>query len=136
MLVGDLMTRELVTLGRNEDLSIADQIMHLGRIRHMPVVDGDGRVVGLISQRDLFRGALARAIGFDGGAREKVLHKITVADVMTTNLHTARADTPIADAARIMVLHKIGCLPVLDGDGKLIGILTESDFVSYVGRQG
>src|SRR5688572_20731371 len=68
MLVGDLMTRELVTLSQAETLSIADRIMALGRIRHMPVVDDDGRLVGLISQRDLFRGALARAIGLGGPA--------------------------------------------------------------------
>ncbi len=136
MLVGDLMTRELVTLGQDETLTIADRIMNLGRIRHMPVVDGEGRVVGLISQRDLFRGALARAIGFSRDTRQKILDAVTVAEVMTTELHLARADMSIAEAAKTMFLHKIGCLPVTDSDGKLIGILTESDFVQYVGRAG
>jgi CBS domain-containing membrane protein len=134
MLVGDLMTRDLVTLRREETLSIADHIMSLGRIRHMPVVDDDGRIVGLISQRDLFRGALARAMGIDSDAREKALHTVTVAEVMTTELHLTRADTPIAEAAKTMVLHKIGCLPVVDTMGKLIGIITESDFVVHLAR--
>lgn len=136
MLVGDLMTRELVTLAQGETLSIADRIMTLGRIRHMPVVDQDGRLVGLISQRDLFRGALARAIGFGGDTGQRVLETVTVAEIMTTKLHTALADMPIAEAAQVMVTHKIGSLPVVDGGGRLIGILTESDFVRQVGRAG
>jgi CBS domain-containing membrane protein len=134
MVVGDLMTRELVTLRSDETLSIADRIMSLGRIRHMPVVDDDGRVVGMISQRDLFRGALARALGFDGDARQQALDHITVAEVMRTELHVARADTPIGEAADTMIKYKIGCLPVVDATGKLTGLITEADFVAHVGR--
>ena len=54
--VGDVMTREVVTLDMNDSLHIADDVMSLGRIRHTPVLDGDGAVAGILSQRDLFRG--------------------------------------------------------------------------------
>ena len=62
--VRDVMTPDVTTLKQNDKLTLADDIMHLGRIRHLPVLDDDGQqVVGLVSQRDLFRGALARALG-------------------------------------------------------------------------
>ena len=63
MRVQDLMSTDVATLQRNDKLSIADDVMRLGRIRHLPVVDEDGRVVGVLSQRDLFRGALAEDDG-------------------------------------------------------------------------
>jgi CBS domain-containing membrane protein len=64
-LVQDIMTSEVTTLKRNEKLTIADDVMQLGRIRHLPVLDDDEQeVVGIVSQRDLFRGALAQALGY------------------------------------------------------------------------
>lgn len=63
--VRDVMTPDVTTLKRNDKLTLADDIMQLGRIRHLPVLDDDGQqVVGVVSQRDLFRGALARALGY------------------------------------------------------------------------
>ena len=71
--VRDVMTPDVTTLKRNDKLALADEIMHLGRIRHLPVLDDDGQVVGLVSQRDPFRGALARALGYGRHAQRKVL---------------------------------------------------------------
>jgi len=69
MRVRDAMTREVTTLKRNDKLTLADDIMHLGRIRHLPVLDDYGRqLVGIVSQRDLFRGALATALGYGQSA--------------------------------------------------------------------
>jgi CBS-domain-containing membrane protein len=60
--VRDIMTAEVTTLKRNDNLTLAEDIMHLGRIRHLPVLDDDGQqLVGMVSQRDLFHGSLARA---------------------------------------------------------------------------
>ena len=126
--VRDLMTPEVTTLRRNDTLSIADDVMHLGRIRHMPVVDDDGLIVGIVSQRDLFRGALARALGYGAHAQQKLLGQLVVKEVMTNDPVTIGPDAPLAEAARLMLQRKIGCLVVLE-DGRLAGILTESDFV-------
>ena len=126
--VRDLMTAEVTTLRRNDTLSIADDVMHLGRIRHMPVVDDDGLIVGIVSQRDLFRGALARALGYGAHAQQKLLGQLVVKEVMTNDPVTIGPDAPLAEAARLMLQRKIGCLVVLE-DGRLAGILTESDFV-------
>lgn len=129
MKVRDLMSGEVATVLRNDQLLIADDLMRLGRIRHTPVLDeGTGEVVGVLSQRDLFRGALARALGYGQHAQQKVLGMLLVKDVMTTDPITVPPDTPLAEAARIMLERKVGCLPVVEA-GKLVGILTESDFV-------
>jgi CBS domain-containing protein len=127
-LVSDLMSSDVVTLEEHESLSIADRVMTLGRIRHMPVVS-DGRLVGLISQRDLLHNALTDALGESRVGNMKVLDSIRVSDCMTRSPKTCPPDATLADAAAIMLKHKFGCLPVLDGD-KLVGILTESDFVA------
>jgi len=136
MRVRDLMSAEVATVRRNDKLAIADDLMSLGRIRHTPVLDDEGdEVVGILSQRDLFRGALARAVGYGGHAQQKLLNLLVVKDVMTTDPVTTTPDAPLADAARTMLERKIGCLPVLEG-GKLVGILTESDFVRLALRKG
>jgi CBS domain-containing membrane protein len=126
--VRDLMSSEVTTLMRNDKLSIADDVMRLGRIRHLPVLDEDEQVVGIVSQRDLFRGALARALGYGAHAQQKLLGQLVVKEVMTNDPMTISPDAPIADAARLMLERKIGALVVVE-DGRLAGILTEADFV-------
>lgn len=133
--VRDVMTPDPKTLGRNDQLSLADDLMAQERIRHLPVLDEDGALVGILSQRDLFRGALARALGYGETAQRRMLGMLAVKEVMTTQLVTVGPDAPIAEAARTMVDRKIGCLPVVE-DGKLVGILTESDFVALLAPRG
>jgi CBS domain-containing protein len=97
----------------------------------MPVLDEDGRLCGLVSQRDLFRGALATAIGLARSAQARILDALLVREVMTPHPITTTPDTPLHEAAAVMLRRKIGCLPVLEGD-QLVGILTEADFVAHV----
>ncbi len=129
--VADQMTKEVVTLDANDTLHVADDVMGLARIRHMPVVDDVGSVVGMVSQRDLFRGALARALGYGDFAQQKLLGLLRVKDVMSTDVLSTTPDASLASAARTMTEKKIGCLVVVEGD-RLVGILTESDFVRLV----
>jgi CBS domain-containing membrane protein len=129
--VKDLMTSEVTTLRRNEKLTLADDIMRLGRVRHLPVLDDDGaELVGIITQRDLFRGALAKALGFSQHASRNILDTFLVKEVMSTDVVTTTPDALLGDAARILYSRKIGCLPVVE-DGRLVGIVTEADFVRY-----
>lgn len=133
--VRDIMSSEVTTLKRNDQLTLADDIMNLGRIRHLPVVDDDERgLVGIVTQRDLFRGALAQALGYGRHAQRKILDTLAVKDVMTTDPITTTPDTSLAAAARLLGERKIGCLPVME-NGRLVGIITEADFVALVGRQ-
>ena len=123
-----LMTPVVKTLQRNDQLTIADDVMREQRIRHLPVLDEDGVVCGVVSQRDLFRGALARALGYGQTAQQKMHSMLLVKEVMSTTVVTIGPHEPLANAARLMLENKVGCLPVLEGE-KLVGILTESDFV-------
>lgn len=126
--VRDAMATEVTTLYSNDKLTIADDVMMLGRIRHMPVVDEDGSIAGILSQRDMFRGALARALGYGEHAQHKLRDTILVKEVMTNNPVTIGPDAPLSEAARILYEKKLGCLLVVENE-ELVGILTESDFV-------
>jgi len=126
--VRDVMATEVTTLETNDKLVIADDVMRLGRIRHLPVLDADGTVTGIVSQRDLFRGALARSLGYGEHAQQKLLDILFVKDVMTNDPATIGPDELLSEAARRLFEGKIGCLLVVE-DGNLIGILTEGDFV-------
>jgi len=131
--VRDLMSRPVKTLARNDTLSVADALMRADRIRHLPVLDDDGRLVGIVSHRDLVFNALVRALGFGTAARSRTLDSILVKEVMTEDVVTTAPDTGITAAAQVMVERKIGCLPVID-EGVLVGMLSESDVVSAVAR--
>jgi len=126
--VRDLMSTKVFSLGRNDKLSIADDLMEQKRIRHLPVLDDDANVCGIVSQRDLFRGALLRALGYGSRAEDLVLDSVVVKEAMTEHVYTTTPETPIGEAARQMLEHKVGCLPVTE-QGRLVGLLSESDIL-------
>jgi CBS domain-containing protein len=128
--VKDIMTQNPATLERNETLDLAESVMNLGRIRHMPVVD-DGKLVGIVSQRDLFRSALITALGFGRKVTSALIKTIKVKEIMTEKVITIAPNASIKDAARQMIEKKIGCLPVVEED-RLIGLVTETDMLRYV----
>ncbi len=129
------MSTDVFTLERNDKLSIADDVMKQKRIRHIPILDSDGQLSGIITQRDLFRGILLRSLGFGSRAEEKMLESYSVKDAMKEDVISTTPDTPIADAARLMLSNKIGCLPVLDGE-RLVGLISEADFVKQFAGNG
>jgi acetoin utilization protein AcuB len=125
MYVREIMSREVVTLNSHDNLDVAGDIMNLGRIRHLPVVS-DGRVIGMMSQRDLFRGAISSALRFRPGAERQWLARIPVKEVMATPVVTAQPDWTIRQAIELMIEKRIGCLPVVEAD-RLVGLVSESD---------
>ena len=127
MPVSAVMTTRVATLDGNDTLDIADGVMTMARFRHLPVVE-HGRVVGVVSQRDLFRSALAAALGFGRQGQTALLKSLRVKEVMSEPAVTIAPEASIADAARTMLEHKIGCLPVVAA-GTLAGIVTESDLL-------
>ncbi len=128
--VKEMMTKEVSILGCNHPLALADDIMTLERIRHLPVLE-EGRVVGVVSQRDLFRSALAAALGYGQRAHRMLQRTIRVTEVMSAPAITISPEAMVKEAARVMIEHKIGCLPVVEGY-TLIGIITETDILRYV----
>jgi CBS domain-containing protein len=128
--VKEVMTKEVSTLGRNDTLDIADNLMTLERIRHLPVLD-EGRVVGVVSQRDLFRSALAAALGYGEKGQTMLMRTLRVKEVMHEPAITISPEATAKEATRLMIENKIGCLPVVEGR-TLVGILTETDILRYL----
>jgi CBS domain-containing protein len=122
-IVGELMTRDLVTLKETQNLALADELLRLHRIRHLPVVR-QGKLVGLITHRDLLRASAQRR----GDPSQQPLW---VSDVMVRDVRTVRPELPLREAVGLMLDNKFGCLPVVGTDGTLVGILTEADLVRY-----
>jgi len=126
--VSDVMQREVVTLRADDRLDLADDIMRLGRVRHLPVLGGE-RLVGILSNRDLLAASLSKALDFDPTQRRTFMRSVDVREVMTKEVATVGPDLPLIQAARLMIRRQIGCLPVVGDKGALIGLLTETDLL-------
>lgn len=120
-----IMTTDLVTIGVDDNLDAARKIMHEKRIRHLPVVDSAGKLVGLVTITNV----LAATDSFLRDEDSK-LHpeQIPVTDVMVSDVVTVDEHAGIRQAAVFLEKHRIGCLPVVT-DGELKGIVTDTDFV-------
>jgi len=132
MNVESIMSTELITLSMEDDLTDVLEGMEKLRVRHLPVVDG-AKLVGLLSQRDVLR--LSRdALSGAPGATEKSrrLESSFIYDVMTRDVVTGHRDTSVSEAARLMVTGRFGCLPIVDDENNLIGIVTETDLLAHL----
>jgi CBS domain-containing membrane protein len=127
MKVKDIMVRDVTTLNIGDELSLANDIMKLGRIRHLPVLEGN-TLVGIVSERDLFRSSLVTALGHEPSKTRDVMKAIRIQDVMVRNLITISPEADIKEAVQLMLKHKIGCVPVVAG-GELLGLVTETDIM-------
>ena len=133
--VSDIMTREVITLFEEDNLERVSRELSHYRFRHLPVVD-DGKLVGILSQRDLLRASVGGLhAGPHARAREaRILEETFVRDVMRTDVRTARPDESVASAAQSMIDGHFGALPVVDGNGTLLGIITENDIVRVAAK--
>ena len=118
--VEQFMTEDLFTVRPDDIVDFAATLMDWRHIRHVPVENDDGRLVGLVSHR-----ALLRLVAQGRAGREQ---KVTVQEIMNSEPVTVRPDTPTAEAIRLMREHKLGCLPVTQ-DNRLVGIVTEHDLI-------
>lgn len=137
MKVGEFMSRDLVTVSPKEAVTVAEHLMKAKRIRHLPVVS-DGALVGIVSDRDVRRVLPSPATSLEIHELHYLLDKIQVASVMAREVITVTPETPIESAADLLLRHKIGALPVLDGV-RLVGIISEVDVLQAfrdAGREG
>ena len=123
--VRDIMGRNVVTISASERMSTVEDIMTLGHVRHMPVVQG-GKLVGVVSERDLLRASLSVLSEHRGPERRAFLHVVEIVRVMSTPPVVIGPNASVDEAALVMAEKKIGCLPVVEGD-QLVGMVTETD---------
>jgi acetoin utilization protein AcuB len=134
MQVKDVMTRSPITIDPDATLAAAIALLRKHEIRHLPVVGEAGRLVGILTDRDL-RGAVFSPVlaeHLSAAARRRLqslgptVESLRVEDVMTKDVVTTQPEAPLAKAAAMMLEGRFGSLPVLEG-GKLVGIVTERD---------
>jgi CBS domain-containing protein len=118
-----------VTIAAGERLSTVEDIMTLGRVRHMPVVQA-GRLVGVVSERDLLRASLSVLSGHRDEERRAFLHVVEIARVMSSPPIVIEPEASVQKAALLMAERKIGCLPVMKGE-QLEGLVTETDVLRF-----
>jgi acetoin utilization protein AcuB len=129
--VRDIMSEKIVTIRADDTLSTVEDIMTLGHVRHMPVVEG-GRLVGVVSERDLLRASLSNLSEFGTEQRRAFLYGVEIRRVMSEPPVVIDPDATVEMAASVLADRKIGCLPVVDAHGTLVGMLTETDVLRYL----
>ncbi|WP_338472054.1 acetoin utilization AcuB family protein [Niallia sp. XMNu-256] len=125
MIVEEIMTTNLITLNEEQTISEAHKLMHLHKIRHIPILDNKDRLIGLVSDRDV-RDALP-SILIDIEKEKDVLH-LPIKKIMKTNLITGHPLDFVEEIGAIFYEHKIGCLPIVR-DHQLVGLITTSDLL-------
>ena len=121
-----IMSTDLVTLTPEATVADARGLMHTNRIHHLPVVDGDGALVGLVTLTNV----LAATDSFLRDDENRIhANEIRVGDIMVTDVATVEEHASLRQAALFLEKHRIGCLPVMK-DGELAGIITDTDFVA------
>lgn len=132
MYVKDRMSTPVVSITPDTSFNEAMKVMRKHNFRRLPVVDHKGHLVGIVSERDLLRASPSEANSLDVWELSYLLSKLKINHIMTHPVISITPDTPIVDAARIMIERKIGGLPVASQQ-KVVGIITETDiFKAFV----
>ncbi|MGK5088028.1 CBS domain-containing protein [Bdellovibrionota bacterium FG-2] len=127
-LVRDLMSAEPFSVSENDSLKTLKDIFKQRAIRHLPVADMSGKLVGLVTHRDFLALSISKLADISKEESDEIYEKIKIHQVMGTNFMTMGPDTPARVAAEKLLTHKYGCLLVVEHE-KLVGIITETDFV-------
>ena len=128
--VQEIMMGSPVTLKPEDTVDLANDVICLGRIRHIPVVE-HGRLVGLLTERDLFGAAATAAFGLKQRSKSALLKSLLIKDVMRRKVITVTPNMSIKETAHLMKEKKIGCVPVVN-NGSLVGLVTTTDMLRYV----
>lgn len=133
MFVRDRMTPDPVTVTADTPFQEALKLMRDHRFRRLPVVDRNGRLVGIVSERDLLYASPSPATSLSVWELNYLLSKLELQEIMTRDVITTTPDTPIEEAARVIVDERIGGMPVVDADNRVVGVITETDiFKTFV----
>jgi acetoin utilization protein AcuB len=126
MLVRDRMTPNPITVTPDVSVKDALDLIRRNRFRHLPVVDGSGKLVGITTEKDLVYASPKPEMSLSNFEIQYLLSRMTVGQVMHRDVITVSPDLPIEEAAQVMIRHRIGCLPVVEND-RLVGIISDTD---------
>lgn len=126
MLVRETMTANPIVVHPDTSFGDAMELLRAKRIRRLPVVDDKGVLVGIVVEKDLLKAAPSPATTLSVYEIPYLLSKLKIKDLMIKRVITVEEDWPLEEAARVMVEHKIGCLPIVRGN-QVVGIITETD---------
>ncbi len=126
MLVRDRMTPEPVTINTDTSLKEALELIRSKSFRHLPVVDEEGKLVGITTEKSLVYASPVSATSLSVFEVDYILSRTKVKQIIQGEPITVEPDLPIEEAARVMIDHRIGCLPVVEGD-RLVGIISDTD---------
>ncbi|WP_028575127.1 CBS domain-containing protein [Desulfonatronovibrio hydrogenovorans] len=127
--VKDIMTTDIFTLKETDNLALARSVMNMARIRHIPIVNEEMHFIGLLTHRDILAATVSKLADVDSSTQEELDLGIPVLEIMNTSVRTISGNDSLRDAAALLLEHKFGCLPVVEGE-KLVGIITEADFLN------
>jgi len=131
-LVKDCMSTNVVTIGLDESLPEAQRLMLDNDIRRLAVVEGDNKLIGILSMTDVYEAGPSDATSLSIWEVNYLLAKTLVREIFTPDPKTVKPDNTMSDAARLMLDNKFGALPVVDDTNKVIGIVTQSDIFKMV----
>jgi CBS domain-containing protein len=127
MQVREIMSTDIEMVDRNDNLRAVEERMATKQLRHLPVLE-QGEIVGMVTQRDLFKAAMSSAMGYGEKAQRAYLQSVRVKEIMVYPVVTVSPDTSVAAAADMIINKGIGCLPVIEGT-KLVGMVTKTDLL-------
>jgi CBS domain-containing protein len=127
--VADAMTTRLATVREDDVIENIEDAMHRLRVRHLPVVDRQGKLVGLLSHPDLLHAASSFLSDRETDPNA-IINEVPIGRIMQHEVLTVQPTDPLIEAGKLMWDAKIGCLPVIDPEGTLVGIITEADFIA------
>jgi CBS domain-containing membrane protein len=122
VLVSHIMSTKVVTFFAEQTLPLAEDVMRIHKFRHLPVIDNNRRLLGLVTDRDVLRSQIERRARQDD---------VRISALMTTDVWTVAPDALASHAGQTLLDHKYSCLPVVAHDGTLVGIVTERDFLRF-----
>lgn len=139
MLIRNWMATKVITVSPGASMRAASRLLQDHKIRRLPVVDDDGKLVGIVSDRDLKAASPSKATTLDAHELYYLLSEIKIKDIMTRNPIAMRGDNSVEEAAIIMVEKHFGGIPVVDDENRVIGIITDTDifkvFINITGAQ-
>ncbi|HEX3050230.1 MAG TPA: CBS domain-containing protein [Aggregatilineaceae bacterium] len=134
MLVKDVMSLNPVTVVLETTHKQASELMREHSIHHLPVLDKNGVVIGIVVEEDLLKAQPSSATTLSIYEIHSLLSKLQIKELMVAPAITVHPDYPLEEAAAVMLKHDIGCLPVIDGQNKLVGIITDTDIFRALTR--